>query len=60
MIKVIHSDNGGKYTDKDSTDFCVEECIKREWKTSYNPHPNGVVEKNNRKIVGVAKAMMYD
>lgn len=30
-IKVIHRDNGGKYTDSDFMGFCVKEGIKREW-----------------------------
>ena len=36
-IKVLRSDNGGEYIDKDFTDFCVKEGIKREWKVAYNP-----------------------
>jgi len=36
-IKVLHSDNGGEYVDKDFTDFCAKEGIRREWTTPYNP-----------------------
>lgn len=59
-IKVLHSDNGGDYTDKDLTDLCAREGIKREWETPYNPQQNGVAEWKNRTIVGVVKAMLYD
>jgi len=58
-IKVLRLDNGGEYTDKDFTDFCAKEGIKREWTTPYNPEQN-VVEQKNRTIVGAAKAMLYD
>lgn len=59
-IKVLHLDNGGEYINKYFTDFCVKKGIKREWKTPYNPQWNGVVEKENKTIIGVANAMLYD
>ena len=59
-IKVLRLDNGREYTDKDFTDFCAEEGIKREWTTPYNLEQNGVAEHKNRTIVGAAKAMLYD
>jgi len=59
-VKVLHSDNGGEYIEKDFTDSCTKEGIKREWKTSYNPDQNGVAKHKNRNIVGATKAMLYD
>ena len=59
-IKVLCSDNGGKYIDKDFTEFCAKEDIKRKWTAPYNPQQNGVAERKNRTIVGAAKAMLYD
>jgi len=59
-IQVLHSDNGGEYVDKDFTDFCTIEGIRREWTTPYNPEQNGVAKRKNRTIVEVARAMMYD
>lgn len=59
-IKVLCSDNGGEYIDKDFTYLCVKEGIKREWTNPYNPQQNGVTERKNRTIVGAAKAMLYD
>jgi len=59
-IKVLCSDNGGEYIDKDFTDFCAKEGITREWTTPYNPEHNGVAERKNMTIVEAARAMMYD
>ena len=59
-IKVLLLDNGGEYTDKDFTNFCVKEGIKREWTTPYNPEQNGVAERKNKTIVGATKVMLYD
>lgn len=59
-MKVLHSDNGGEYIDKDFTYFCVKEGIRREWTTPYNPQRNGVAERKNKTIVGAAKVMLYE
>ena len=59
-IKVLHSDNGGEYVDKDFNDFCAKEGIRREWTTPYNPEQNGVAERKNMTIVEASRAMMYD
>ena len=60
QIKVLRSDNGGEYTDKEFTGFCAKECIRREWTTPYNLEQNGVAETKNRTIVEAARAMLYD
>jgi hypothetical protein len=36
-IKVMRSDNGGEYTSRDFSDFCIETGIKRECIFPYNP-----------------------
>lgn len=59
-IKILCSDNGGEYMDKNFTNFCAREGIRREWTTPYNPEQNGVTERKNKTIVGGAKAMLYD
>ena len=59
-IKVLCSDNGGEYTDKEFTRFYAREGIRREWTTPYNPEQNGVAEMKNKTIVEAARAMLYD
>ena len=59
-IKILRSDNGGKYIDKNFTEFCAREGIKREWTAPYNPEQNGVAERKNRTIVEAVRAMLYD
>jgi transposase InsO family protein len=59
-IKTLRSDNGGEYTSKAFKDSCASVGIKRELIVSYYPQQNRVVERKNRAIVGVAKAMLYD
>ena len=59
-IHALRSDNGGEFDSHHFKDLCQEIRIKRELTVSYNPQQNGVVERKNRTICEVAKAMMHD
>lgn len=58
-IKIISSDNGG-YTSKELISFCRETRIKRMFLVPYNPQQNGIIERKNRNIMDVSKAMIHD
>jgi hypothetical protein len=58
-IKVLRSDNGGEYTSRDFSDFCIEAGIKREYTVPYNPQQNGVAKRKNRTIIEATKAMIH-
>ena len=59
-IRALHSDNGGEYVSQQFKDFCTAEGIKWELTATHNPQQNGVAERNNRSIVGEARAMLHD
>eukprot|EP00253_Pinus_taeda_P030310 PITA_30310 len=59
-IKALQSDNGGEYVSQQFKDFYALEGIKWELTTPHNPQQNGVVERNNRSIMGAARAMLHD
>jgi transposase InsO family protein len=59
-IKALRSDNGGEYISNPFRDLCAKEGIKREVTAPHNPQQNGVAQRKNRSIVGVAKAMLHD
>ena len=59
-IKVLRSDNGGEYTSHAFNEFCRQEFIRRQLTVPYTPHQNGVADRKNRAIVGVARAMLHD
>ena len=59
-IKILRTDNGTEYESNEFNKFCREVSIKRETTIVYTPEQNGVVEKNNRTIVEVVYAMLYD
>ena len=56
----MRSDNGGEYTDKNFTELCAREGIRREWTALYNLEQNGIAKRKNRTIVEAARAMLYD
>jgi len=59
-IRALRSDNGGEYVSQQFKDFCAAEGIKRELTAPHNPQQNGVAKRNNRTIVGAARAMLHD
>jgi hypothetical protein len=59
-VKSLGSDNVGEYISKEFKYFCNREGIRRELITPHNSKQNGVVERKNRMIVGVARAMLHD
>ena len=59
-VKALRSDNGGEYVSNEFKNFCAAEGIKQELTTPHNPQQNRVVERKNKIIVGVARAMLHD
>ena len=59
-IKTFRSDNGGEFTSNEFKELCKDSRIKREFSTPYNPQQNGIVERKNRTIMEVARAMLHD
>jgi hypothetical protein len=59
-IKVLRSDNGGEYTSRDFSDFCIEVGIKRDYIVPYNPQQNGVAKKKNITIIEETKSIIHD
>ena len=57
-IKTFRSDNVGEFTSNEFKDLCKESRIKGELSTQYNPQQNGVVERKNRTIMEVARAIV--
>eukprot|EP00253_Pinus_taeda_P005090 PITA_05090 len=59
-IRALQSDNGGEYVSQQFKDLCATKGIKWELTAPHNPQQNGVAERKNRLIVGVARAMLHD
>jgi len=59
-VKALRRDNSGEYMSNEFKNLCTKEGIRRELATLHNPQQNEVVERNNRSIVGAAKAVLHD
>ena len=52
--KALKSDNSGEYVSNEFNKFYASKGTRREYITPHNPQNNGVVQRKNRSIVGVA------
>ena len=57
-IKCLRFDRGGEFTSDEFFDFCEQHGIKRQFSTARTPQRNGVVERMNRTVQQMARAML--
>lgn len=57
-MKVLRSDNGGEYCNKQMKQYMQSLCIKYDTTAPYTPEQNGRAERDNRTIVESARTMM--
>ena len=60
QIKCLRSDGGGEYFSNEFNTFLDEQGIKRQFTCHYTPQQNEVVERKNRHIAEVARALMNE
>ncbi|MCO5555117.1 hypothetical protein L7F22_008658 [Adiantum nelumboides] len=57
-VKSIRSDRGGEFLSENFARWCKSEGIRRQLTTPYTPSQNGVVERKNKTIMEMARAML--
>ena len=57
-VKTLRSDRGGEFTSEEFSKHCLEYGIKRQLTTPYSPQQNGVVERKNRTVMSMVRAML--
>jgi transposase InsO family protein len=57
-IKKIRSDNGMEFKNSQIEGFLEDKGIKHEFSYPYTPQQNGVVERKNRTLLGMARTML--
>jgi transposase InsO family protein len=57
-LRVLRTDNGGEFTTAKFALYCVDEGVQRHYSAPYNPQQNGVVERHNQTVVGMARALL--
>jgi transposase InsO family protein len=59
FLKAIRCDNGTEFRNASFDEFCLEHGIDQQFFAPHVPQQNGVVERNNRTLVEMAR-MMHD
>ena len=57
-IKTLRSDRGGEFTSDEFSKYCTDHGIKRQLTAPYSPQQNGVVERKNRTVVSMVRAIL--
>ncbi|GJR80042.1 putative ribonuclease H-like domain-containing protein [Tanacetum coccineum] len=59
-VKIIRSDNGTKFKNRDMLEFYGNKGIKQEYSNSRTPQQNGVAERKNMTLIEAARTMLAD
>ena len=57
-IGTLTTDNGGEFNSNEFKTYCRENGIRRHLTNVYTPQQNGVVERMNRTLLGMARSML--
>jgi transposase InsO family protein len=57
-LKAFRSDRGGEFTSNEFKGFCELNGIKHYLTAPYSPQQNGVVERRNQTVVGMARSLL--
>ncbi|WVZ61109.1 hypothetical protein U9M48_011031 [Paspalum notatum var. saurae] len=57
-LGTLRTDRGGEFTTHAFAEYYVEQGIQRHLTAPYTPQQNGVVERRNQTIMGMARSMM--
>ncbi|GJT83648.1 putative ribonuclease H-like domain-containing protein [Tanacetum coccineum] len=59
-VKIIRSDNGTEFKNRDMLEFCGNKGIKQEYSNAKTPQQNGVAERMNKTLIEAARTMLAD
>jgi transposase InsO family protein len=57
-LRVLRTDNGDEFMAAEFMSYCADEGIQRHYSAPYSPQQNGVVERRNQMVVGMARALL--
>ncbi|OAE22678.1 hypothetical protein AXG93_2675s1110 [Marchantia polymorpha subsp. ruderalis] len=57
-LRTFRTDRGGEFTSIALGEFFVEHGVQRHLTAPYSPQQNGVVERRNQTVVGMARSML--
>ncbi|WVZ57966.1 LOW QUALITY PROTEIN: hypothetical protein U9M48_008290 [Paspalum notatum var. saurae] len=57
-LRLLRTDRGGEFTSMEFGQYCAEVGVGRHLSAPYSPQQNGVVERKNQTVVGMARCML--
>ncbi|XP_066324302.1 uncharacterized protein [Miscanthus floridulus] len=57
-LRVLRTDRGGEFTSVEFAAYYVDQGVVHHHTVPYSPQQNGVVERQNQTVVGMARSMM--
>ena len=57
-LRVLRTNRGGEFTLVEFAAHCVDQGVGRHHTALYSPQQNGMVERWNQTVVGMARSMM--
>ncbi|GKC57805.1 ribonuclease H-like domain-containing protein [Tanacetum coccineum] len=60
MVKIIRSDNGTEFKNRDMLELCGNRGIKQEYSNAKTLQQNGVAERINKTLIEAARTMLAD
>ncbi|GJS04798.1 ribonuclease H-like domain-containing protein [Tanacetum coccineum] len=59
-VKIIRSDNGTEFKNRNMLEFCGNKGIKQEYSSARTPQQNGVAKRMNRTLIKAARTMLAE
>nr|GEY26001.1 putative ribonuclease H-like domain-containing protein [Tanacetum cinerariifolium] len=59
-VKIIRSDNGSEFRNKEMDEFCSRKGITRDFSNARTPQQNGVAKRRNWTLIEAARTMLAD
>ncbi|WVZ95284.1 LOW QUALITY PROTEIN: hypothetical protein U9M48_041069 [Paspalum notatum var. saurae] len=57
-LRLLWTDRGGEFISMEFGQYCAEVGVERHLSAPYSPQQNGVVERKNQTVVGMARCML--
>ena len=57
-LRVLRTNWGGKFTSVEFATYCADQGVGLHHAAPYSPQQNGVVERQNQTVVGMARSLM--
>jgi transposase InsO family protein len=57
-LHMLGTDNSGEFTTAEFTSYYANEGVQHHYSAPYSPQQNGVIERRNQTVVGMARALL--